>query len=103
MKNGAHKTGSCESTRLVNKQLSDLWKIPTPTGHSISEPFVLEEFAAAIRRLKPRKSPGLDSIFPKFILHVGSALKSWFCDFLNSRLHQLENPEMCKSTSNCGP
>jgi len=27
-----------ESTRLVNKQLSDLWKIPTPEGHSISEP-----------------------------------------------------------------
>ena len=27
-----------ESTRLVNKELSDLWKIPTPEGHSIYEP-----------------------------------------------------------------
>ena len=52
--NGAHKTGDREPTRLVNKELSDLWKkIPTPVGHSISEPFRSEEFAAAIRRLKP--------------------------------------------------
>ena len=37
--NEAHKTGDrdCEPTRLVNKQLSDLWKVPTPEGHSISE------------------------------------------------------------------
>ena len=28
-----------ESTRQVKKELSDLWKIPTPDGHSISEPF----------------------------------------------------------------
>ena len=71
VKNGAHKTSDREPTRLVNKQLSDLWKIPTREGHSISEPFRPEEFAAALRRLKPGKSPGLDSIFPKFILTPG--------------------------------
>ena len=47
VKNGAHKTSGREATRLVNKELSDLWKIPTPEGHSISEPFKPEEFAAA--------------------------------------------------------
>jgi len=47
---GAHRTGDRESTRLVNKELSDLWKISTPEGHSISEPFTPEEFAAALRR-----------------------------------------------------
>ena len=62
VKNGAHKTGDRESTRLVNKELSDFWKIPTPEGHSISEPFRSEDLAAALRRLKPVKSPGLDSI-----------------------------------------
>jgi len=56
-------TSDRESTRLVNKELSDLWKIPTPEGHSISEPFRPEEFAAALRRPKSEKSPGLDS-FP---------------------------------------
>jgi len=88
--NGAHKTSDREPTRLVNKQLSDLLKIPTPEGHRISEPFRLEEFAAALRRLKPGKSPGLDSIFPELILHAGSALKFWFCDFLNSCMLQLK-------------
>jgi len=76
VQNGAYKTSDREPTRLVNKELSDLWKIPTPEGHSISEPFRPEVFAAALRRLKPGKSPGLDSIFPEFILHAGSDLKS---------------------------
>ena len=35
VKNGAHRTGNREPTRLVNKQL---WKFPTPVGHSICEP-----------------------------------------------------------------
>ena len=94
VKNGAHKTSGRESTRLVNKQLSDLWKIPTPEGHSISEPFRPEEFAAALRRLKPEKSPGLDSIFPEFALHARTALKSWFCDLLNSCVCQLKIPKV---------
>jgi len=94
VKTGAHKTGGDDSTRLVNKQLSHLWKMPTPEGHSISEPFRPEEFAAALRHLKPGKSPGLDSIFPEFILHAGSALKSWFCDFICSSMRQLKIPKI---------
>ena len=53
-----------------------------------------EEFAAALRHLKSGKSPGLDSIFPEFVLHAGSALKSWFCDFLNSCMRQLKIPKI---------
>ena len=94
VKNGAHKTSDREPTRLVNKELSDLWKIPTPEAHIVSEPFRTEEFAAALRCLKPGKSLGLDSIFPEFILHAGSALKSWFCDFLNSCMRQLKIPKI---------
>jgi len=94
VKNGTHKTGGHESTRLVSKQLSDLWKIPTPEGHSISEPFRLEELPAVLRRLKPGKSQGLDSIFPEFILHTRSALKSWFCDFFTSCMCQLKIPKI---------
>jgi len=70
VKNGAHRTGGCESTRFVKKQQSDLWKIPTLEGHSISEPFRPEQLAAVLRHLKPGKSPGLDSIFPECILHA---------------------------------
>ena len=50
--------------------------------------------AAAIRRLKPGKSPGLDCIFPEFILNAGSALGSWFCDFFNSCIRQLKIPKI---------
>jgi len=70
VKNRAHRTGDRESTRLINKQLSDVWKIPTPESHNISEPFRPEEFAAALRQLKPGKSLGLDSIFLEFIPHA---------------------------------
>jgi len=83
VKNMAHRT-SGRKPRLVNKELSDLWKIPTPEGHSISKPFRPEELAAAPRHLKPGKSPGLDSISSEFILHAGSALKSWFAASLLS-------------------
>jgi len=94
VKNGAHRTRDRKSTRLVNKELPYLWKIPTPEGHSISEPFRPEELAAALKRLKPEKSPGLDSIFPEFILCARSALKSWFCDFLTSCMRQLKIPKI---------
>jgi len=102
VKNGAHMTGGRESTRLVNKELSDLWKMPTPEGHSISEPFRPEEFAAALRRLKPEKSPGLDSTFPKFILHAGSQiLVLRLPQFLHAPTQNSEDLE--KSTSSCDP
>jgi len=81
-------------TPVVNKELSDLWKIPTPEGHSISEPFGPEELAAALRCLKPGKSPGLDSIFPEFIPHTRSALKSWLCVFLSFCMRQLKIPKI---------
>jgi len=43
-------TESRESTRLINKKLPDLRKVPTPEGYSISDPFRPEELAAALRR-----------------------------------------------------
>ena len=36
----------------------------------------------------------MDSIFPEFILHAGLGLKSWFCDFLTSCVHQLKIPKI---------
>jgi len=81
----------------ARKQLSDLRKFPKLEGHSISEPIRQEELPELpfpLRRLKPGKSPRLDSIFPEFILHAGSALKSWFCDFLTSCMRQLKIPKI---------
>jgi len=39
VENEAHRTRGRESFRLINKKLSDLWKISAPEGHSISDPF----------------------------------------------------------------
>jgi len=38
VKNGAHKTGRSKSARLINKELSELWKVPIPEGNSVSVP-----------------------------------------------------------------
>ena len=94
VKNGTHRTEDRESTRLLNKELSDLWKIPTPQGHRISEPFRSEELSTAFRRLKPGKSLGSDSNFPERIQHAGSPHKSWFCNFLTSCMRQLKIPKI---------
>jgi len=53
---------------------------------------VLKELAGALRRLRPRKSLGLDSILPEFILRARLTLKSRFCDFLISCVRQLKIP-----------
>jgi len=67
-KKGAHKTENHESTRLINKKLSKIWTVLTPEENSISGPFRPEEFASALRRLKPGKSLGMDSILLGFTL-----------------------------------
>jgi len=94
VENQAQKNRSRESTTLINKELSNLWKVRTPKGSSISGPFAPEKLGAALRHLKPGKSLGLDSIFLEFILHARSALKSWFCNILTSCMCQLEIPKV---------
>ena len=53
-----------ESSRLVVKEVSDLWRAPTSSSVNISKGFTAREFAAALQHLKPGKAPGLDSICP---------------------------------------
>jgi len=44
--------------------------------------------------LEARKISKIGLHLPEFILHAGSALKSWFCDFLNSCMRQLKIPKI---------
>ena len=83
-----------ESARLVAKEVSDIWRISTPIGKSISEDFTSEEFTSALQQLKSGKAPGPDSIFPKLILHAGAALKSWLNKFLSSCMRHLKLPKI---------
>ena len=85
-----------ESPRLINKELSDQWKVSTPEGNSIYGFFMPVELAAALKHLDPGKSPSFGTIFTEFIFHAGSALKSWLCDILTSCMRQLKLPRICR-------
>ena len=54
-----------ETSRLVREETSELWKIPTPDGSSLTREFFPAEFATALQKLKSGKAPG-----PKLILHA---------------------------------
>ena len=48
VQNGFYKTREREPCRLVMQEVSELWRILTSSGKSISEDFSPEEFASAI-------------------------------------------------------
>ena len=70
VKNGTYKTNNREFTRLVLKEVSELWRIPTPADKCISGDFSPEEFARSLQMLKPGKAPSPDSICPELTLPV---------------------------------
>ena len=78
--------------------MSDLWRATPTSSENISESFTSQEFAAALKHLKPGKAPGPDSIFPELITHAGAALKSWLCGFLSSCLRHLKIPKVWRRT-----
>jgi len=57
VKNGTCKNKDRESNRLVNKEVSDLWRIPTPEDKCFSGVFSSDEFALALQQLTPGKAP----------------------------------------------
>ena len=65
-----------KSSRLVSQEVSDLWRASTTSAVNVCGSFIISEFAAALKHLKPGKAPGPDSICPERFLHAGAALKS---------------------------
>ena len=94
VRNGKYEAVDCKSSRLVCKEVSDLWRATTPDPVNISDNFSQREFTDAFQYLKPGKAPGHDSICPEFILHTGAALKSWLRDFLFSCLRRIKIPKI---------
>ena len=78
----------------MSRKVSELWKIPTPPDHNISEEFSDNKLTSALNLLKPGKAPGPDYICSEFILYGGKALKSWLREFLSSCLHHLKIPKI---------
>ena len=96
VRNGSYKVSDRRFSRLVAKEVSDLWKTNDTDDGSISGPFSTDEFTSALKRLQPGKALGTDSIFPELVLHVGTAMESWLRDFLSSCLRRLKIPKICR-------
>ena len=92
--NGTYPAGNKDMARHVSREVFELWKIPTPPDHNISQEFSGNELILALNLLKPGKAPGLDRICLGFILYGGKALKSWLRKFLSSCLHHLKIPKI---------
>ena len=88
---------SRESSQLFSQEVSDLWRATPTNPVNIFESFTSQEFAAALKHLKPRKGPGLHSIFPELITHAEAALKSWLCGFLSSCLRHFKIPKVWRT------
>ena len=99
VRNGTYVTKDRESSRLVSKEVSGLWRIPTPDDMCISGDFSSEEFTRALQLLKPGKAPGPDRICPELIIHAGAALKSWLKLFLSSCLRRVKLPKIWRRAS----
>ena len=94
VRNGKYEAVDRKSSRLVCKEVSDLWRATTPDTVNISDTFSQREFTAALHHLKPGKTPGPDSICSELILHTGAVFKSWLRDFLSSCLRRLKIPKI---------
>ena len=94
VKNGKCKAKDRESTRLVNQEVSALWRDPAQPDSGLSGDFSPVEFAIALQHLKSGKALGSDSLCPELILHAGHTLKSWLHAFLSSCLLQLKIPKI---------
>ena len=56
--NGTYPTGSKDMARHVFREVSELWKIPTPPDHNISEEFSDNELTSALNLLNPLRTFG---------------------------------------------
>ena len=83
-----------KSSRLMASEVSNLWRVLTPDSQSLSHDFNIEELTSALQYLKPGKATGPDSICPELILHAGSEMRSWLCEFLSSCSCNLKIPKV---------
>ena len=90
IRNGRYEGIDRKSSRLISQEMSDFWRATSKSPVNISESFTSQVFAATLKHLKPGKTSGLDSIFPKLITYAEAALKSWLSGFLSSCLHHFK-------------
>ena len=64
----------------------------------LTSEFTLEELAAVMKTLKPRKSPGPDNIHPEFILHLDDSCLKWLTKLFSTCMEHKKMPKSWKMT-----
>ena len=76
LSNGKYTNPNKLFTYSVNQKLKEAWNAPSVDQDLTSE-FTIEELVAAMKTIKPGKSPGPDNIHPEFILHLNDSCLKW--------------------------
>ena len=76
LSNGKYTNPNKLFTYSINQKLKEAWNAPTVDQDLTSE-FTIEELVAAMKTLKPGKSPGPDNIHPEFILLLDNSCLKW--------------------------
>ena len=79
----------------VNQKLKEAWNALSVDQDLTSE-FTIEELVAAMKTLKPGKSPGPDNIHPEFILHLDDSCLKWLTKLFSTCMEHKKMPKSWK-------
>ena len=86
------------ATRRTNLDKA-LWKLfkkksksPTAVLQNFEQDFTESEFAAALKKLKTRKAPGLDKVKNEMLINLGPKAKAYLLQFINRTWRDSELP-----------
>ncbi len=74
-----------DSLNDLNKFLENIPSIPKVVGDctSLTEPITIKEIESAIKKLRPNKSPGCDSLTAEFYQHFMHEISPILCEVFN--------------------
>ena len=87
-----------------SKQTIHLWHKPETKGSlecsicgsGLTSEFAIEELVAAMKTLKPGKSPGPDNIHSEFILHLDDSCLKWLAKLFSTCMEHKKLPKFWK-------
>ena len=91
------KCDQCLDLQELHQQMDSLvLSSMSNEDHLLDVPFSSEEVEAVLKKLKKRKSPGLDGLLAEHLQYGGIAVVNWLAGLLNAIVVLKEIPEMMK-------
>ena len=91
------KCDQCLDLQELHQQMDSLaLSSMSNEDHFLDVPFSSEEVEAVLKKLKKRKSPGLDGLLAEHLQYGGIAVVKWLAGLLNAIVVLEEIPEMMK-------